>query len=133
MLRNRPTWPEDILGHYQVFAPSKTLLSFTVSFPKNMKLWAFSYQFCVFRKLNRTETGKTKESGTLQLQRRRNEITYLQVDLNLMDTLVLHCVAMQKIGYTLLQKKRNFSEPIFTGDPWSLTLTPGHVHFVKWF
>ncbi len=35
--------------------------------------------------------------------------------------------------YTLLQKKRNFSEPIFPGDPGSLTLTPGHVHFVKWF
>ncbi len=35
--------------------------------------------------------------------------------------------------YTLLQKKRNFSEPIFPGDPGLLTLTPGHVHFVKWF
>ncbi len=35
--------------------------------------------------------------------------------------------------YTVLQKKRNFSEPIFPGDPGSLTLTPGHVHFVKWF
>ncbi len=35
--------------------------------------------------------------------------------------------------YTLLQKKRNFSEPIFPGDPGSLTLAPGHVHFVKWF
>ncbi len=32
--------------------------------------------------------------------------------------------------YTLLQKKRNFSETIFPGDPGSLTLTPGHVHFV---
>ncbi len=30
-------------------------------------------------------------------------------------------------AYTLLQKKRNFSEPIFPGDPGSLTLTPGHV------
>ena len=38
-----------------------------------------------------------------------------------------------QIRYTLLQKKRNFSEPIFPGDPGSLTLTPGHVHFVKWF
>ncbi len=35
--------------------------------------------------------------------------------------------------YTLLQKKRNFSGPIFPGDPWSMTLTPGHLHFVKWF
>ncbi len=26
--------------------------------------------------------------------------------------------------YTLLQKKRNFSEPIFPGNPGSLTLTP---------
>ena len=31
--------------------------------------------------------------------------------------------------YTLLQKKRNFSELIFPGDPGSLTLTPGCVHF----
>ena len=30
-------------------------------------------------------------------------------------------------AYTLLQKKRNFSGPIFSGDPGSLTLTPGHV------
>ncbi len=30
--------------------------------------------------------------------------------------------------YTLLQKKRNFSEPIFPDDPGSLTLTPGHVY-----
>ncbi len=37
------------------------------------------------------------------------------------------------ILYTLLQKKCNFSEPIFPGDPGSLTVTPGHVHFVKWF
>ena len=35
--------------------------------------------------------------------------------------------------YTLLQKKRNFSEPIFPSDPGSLTLTPGHVHFVNRF
>ncbi len=34
--------------------------------------------------------------------------------------------------YTLLQKKRNFSGPIFPGDPGTLTLPPGHVHFVKW-
>ncbi len=34
--------------------------------------------------------------------------------------------------YTHPQKKRSFSEPIFPGDPGSLTLTPGHVHFVKW-
>ena len=31
------------------------------------------------------------------------------------------------LQYTLLQKKRNFSEPIFPGDPGSLILTPGHV------
>ncbi len=36
-------------------------------------------------------------------------------------------------NYTLLQKKRNFSEPIFPGVLRSLTPTPGHVHFVKWF
>ncbi len=30
--------------------------------------------------------------------------------------------------YTLVQKKRNFSEPIFPGDPRSLTLAPSHVH-----
>ncbi len=35
--------------------------------------------------------------------------------------------------YILLQKKCNFSEPIFPGDHGSLTLTPGHAHFVKWF
>ena len=35
--------------------------------------------------------------------------------------------------YTLLQKKRNFSRPIFPGDPGSLTLNPDHVYFVKWF
>ncbi len=35
--------------------------------------------------------------------------------------------------YTLLQKNSNFSEPIFPGYHWSLTLTPGHAHFVKWF
>ncbi len=35
--------------------------------------------------------------------------------------------------YTVLQKKRNFSEPIFLGDPGSLTLTPGHAHFVTGF
>ena len=35
--------------------------------------------------------------------------------------------------YTLLQKKRNFSEPIFPRDPGSLIMTLGHVHFVKWF
>ncbi len=33
--------------------------------------------------------------------------------------------------YTLLQKKHNFSESIFPADPGSLTLTPGHVHFVN--
>ncbi len=38
----------------------------------------------------------------------------------------------KSVIYTLLQKKHNFSEPIFPGDPGSLTLTPGHVHFVKW-
>ncbi len=31
--------------------------------------------------------------------------------------------------YTLLQKKRNFSEPIFPGDSGSLTVTLGRVHF----
>ncbi len=34
--------------------------------------------------------------------------------------------------YTLLQKKRNFSEPIFPGDPGSADLIPGYVLFVKW-
>ena len=34
-----------------------------------------------------------------------------------------------RLLYTLFFK-RNFSEPIFPGDPGSLTLTPGHVHFV---
>ncbi len=37
-----------------------------------------------------------------------------------------HCDIMVVLDqYTLLQKKRNFSEPIFAGDPGSLTLTPG--------
>ncbi len=44
-----------------------------------------------------------------------------------------HVYRFVVIHYTLLQKKRNFSGPIFPGDPGSLTLTPGHVHFVKWF
>ncbi len=35
--------------------------------------------------------------------------------------------------YTLLHKKGNLSEPIFASDPGSLTPTPDHVHFVKWF
>ncbi len=34
--------------------------------------------------------------------------------------------------YTLSQKKRRFNSPIFPVDPGSLTLTQGHVNFVKW-
>ncbi len=39
-----------------------------------------------------------------------------------------------KSGAITLFFKRNatFQDPFFTGDPGSLTLTPGHVHFVKW-
>ena len=47
------------------------------------------------------------------------------------------CVLMLFIygPFTLFfkRKKSNFSEPIFPGDPGSLTLTPSHVPFVKWF
>ena len=34
--------------------------------------------------------------------------------------------------YILLEKKRNFNVPIFSSVPGFLTLTKGHVDFVKW-
>ncbi len=38
---------------------------------------------------------------------------------------------IQALYYSLHQKKRRFNPFIFPGDPGSLTLTQGHVNFVK--
>ncbi len=40
------------------------------------------------------------------------------------QTILLYCTSQLPMGgYALLQKKRNISEPVFPGDPGSLTLT----------
>ncbi len=65
----------------------------------------------------------TKRKYTLLSSRVSNQFTAGHISL-----LDFHASSSDNPGlYTLLQKKRNFSEPIFPVDPWSLTLTPGHV------
>ena len=44
----------------------------------------------------------------------------------------LYCLNPASPFYTLPQKKHRFNPSIFPGDPGSLTLTQGHVNFVRW-
>ncbi len=48
------------------------------------------------------------------------------------DISILQGYSVGEAMYTLPQKKRRFNPSIFPVDPGSLTLTQGHVNFVKW-